>query len=44
MHNKKDTKKSVIFASISSLGKSEYLQPEFFESDYFDYIVIDGAV
>lgn len=36
-----DTKKSVIFASVQTLGKSEYLNADFFANDYFDYIVID---
>ena len=36
-----DTNKSVIFASVSSLGKEEYLCPKYFAPDYFDYIVID---
>lgn len=33
--------KSVIFASVSSLGKQSYLSKEYFSKDYFDYIVID---
>lgn len=37
----KDTDKSVIFASIASLGKSKYLNEDYFAPDYFDYIVID---
>ncbi len=37
----KDTNKSVIFASVATLGRSEYLTDEFFAPDYFDYIVID---
>lgn len=37
----KDTDKAVIFASIASLGKSKYLNVEYFAPDYFDYIVID---
>lgn len=36
-----DTNKSVIFASVASLGKDEYLTEEYFSPDYFDYIVID---
>ncbi len=36
-----DTDKSVIFASVASLGKDEYLNDEFFAPDYFDYIVVD---
>ena len=37
----KTTDKSVIFASVSTLGKAEYLCDDFFAPDYFDYIVID---
>ncbi len=37
----KDTGKSVIFASVATLGRDEYLTNSFFPSDYFDYLVID---
>ncbi len=37
----KDTGKSVIFASVATLGRHEYLSEEFFAPDYFDYLVID---
>ena len=37
----KCTDKSVIFASVATLGKTEYLNETYFSSDYFDYIVID---
>jgi len=37
----KDTDKSVIFASVATLGRNEYLTEDFFTSDYFDYLVID---
>lgn len=37
----KETDKAVIFASVCTLGKEEYLQEKFFSPDYFDYIVID---
>lgn len=37
----KDTDKAVIFASVATLGRPEYLSPAYFPSDYFDYIVID---
>lgn len=37
----KDTDKSVIFASVATLGRAEYLSEEYFQPDYFDYIVID---
>ena len=38
---KKTRDKSVIFASVSSLGKTDYLNESYFARDYFDYIVID---
>lgn len=37
----KDTDKSVIFASVATLGRNEYLTEEYFAPDYFDYLVID---
>lgn len=37
----KDTDKSVIFASVATLGRKEYLTKDFFAPDYFDYLVID---
>lgn len=37
----KDTDKSVIFASVATLGRSEYLTEEYFAPDYFTYVVID---
>lgn len=37
----KETDKSVVFASVATLGKEEYLNEKYFVSDYFDYIVID---
>lgn len=37
----KDTGKSVIFASVATLGRSEYLTEEYFAPDYFTYLVID---
>ena len=39
--NTKCTDKSVIFASVATLGKTEYLNETYFSSDYFDYIIID---
>lgn len=38
---KKDTGKSVIFASVATLGRTEYLTDEYFAPDYFTYVVID---
>lgn len=37
----KSAGKSVIFASVSTLGKPAYLNGRYFPRDYFDYIVID---
>lgn len=37
----KDTDKAVIFASVASLGRKEYLTDRYFAPDYFDYIIID---
>lgn len=37
----KDTGKSVIFASVATLGRKEYLNEKFFSPDQFDYLVID---
>lgn len=37
----KCTNKSMIFASVATLGRSEYLNNKYFASDYFNYIVID---
>ncbi len=39
--DEKCTDKSVIFASVATLGKSEYLNETYFTKDYFDYVVID---
>lgn len=36
-----DIKKAVIFASVASLGKDEYLNEKYFSPEYFDYIVVD---
>lgn len=37
----KDTEKAVIFASVSTLGREEYLEERYFNRDYFDYLIID---
>lgn len=39
--DQKSTDKSVIFASVATLGRQEYLNEKYFSKDYFDYIVID---
>lgn len=33
--------KSLIFASVATLGRAEYLSEKYFSPDYFDYIIID---
>ena len=37
----KSTDKSVIFASVATLGRNEYLSETYFAPDYFQYLVID---
>lgn len=37
----KDTDYDIVFASVQTLGKEEYLNENYFKNDYFDYIVID---
>lgn len=37
----KDIDKAVIFASVATLGRNEYLTEKFFKPNYFNYIVID---
>lgn len=37
----KDRDKSVIFASVATLGRPEYLNEAYFPADYFDYVIID---
>ena len=37
----KDIDRSVIFASVASLGQERYLTSEYFAPDYFEYIVVD---
>ena len=39
--DKKENDKDIIFASVQSLGKAEYLNDKIFEKDYFDYIIVD---
>lgn len=39
--DQKSTDRSVIFASVATLGRQEYLNEKYFSKDYFDYIVID---
>jgi superfamily II DNA or RNA helicase len=31
----------VVFASVATLGRSEYLNEQYFSPDYFQYVVID---
>ena len=37
----KDTDKLMVFASVATLGREEYLTERYFKPDYFDYLVID---
>lgn len=37
----KEKDKDILFATVQTLGKDEYLTPEYFPEDHFDYIVID---
>ena len=37
----KCTDKPIIFASVSTLGNSRYLNDEYFKPDYFQYMVVD---
>ena len=37
----KQTDKSLIFASVETIGQDKYLQESYFPADYFDYIVVD---
>ncbi|WPC40069.1 DEAD/DEAH box helicase family protein [Clostridium sp. JS66] len=39
--NNKDNTSDFIFATVQTLGKSEYLNAKYFAKDAFDYIVID---
>ena len=41
MNSIKDTGKDIVFASVQSLGKENYLNDKYFAKDYFDYIVVD---
>ncbi|MGL4737416.1 MAG: DEAD/DEAH box helicase family protein [Cellulosilyticaceae bacterium] len=39
--NKKEMDKAMTFALVQTLGKDEYLKPEYFKPDEFDYLIID---
>jgi superfamily II DNA or RNA helicase/HKD family nuclease len=39
--NEKCHDKSVVFASVATLGRPEYLDERYFPPDYFNYVVID---
>lgn len=41
MGAEKCTDKPLIFASVASLGKPEYLNEKYFAPDYFNYVIID---
>jgi len=40
-NNQKDTDKDLTFALVQTLGKTSYLNDNYFKRDYFDYIIID---
>lgn len=40
----KDVKGDLVFVSVQTLGKKEYLNDEYFSKEHFDYVVIDAAV
>ncbi|MEZ0537675.1 DEAD/DEAH box helicase family protein [Caldicellulosiruptoraceae bacterium PP1] len=37
----KDTISNIIFASVQTLGKEEYLNEQYFTPEYFEYIIVD---
>jgi superfamily II DNA or RNA helicase/HKD family nuclease len=39
--NRKDTDADIIFSTVQTLGRKEYLSDSYFAKDAFDYIVID---
>lgn len=39
--NEKCTDQPVIFASVATLGRKDYLNEKYFPDDYFDYVVVD---
>jgi superfamily II DNA or RNA helicase/HKD family nuclease len=39
--NQKDSQAQMIFASVTTLGKADWLNPDYFAPDAFDYIIID---
>lgn len=41
MNSIRDTECDILFATVQTLGKKEYLNEEYFEKDAFDYIIID---
>lgn len=41
MNSTRENECDILFATVQTLGKKEYLCEEFFKKDYFDYIIID---
>lgn len=41
MNSTRDTECDILFATVQTLGKKEYLNEEYFKKDAFDYIIID---
>ncbi len=38
---RKDRECDILFATVQTLGRNEYLNDQFFSKEYFDYIIID---
>ena len=38
---RKDRECDILFATVQTLGRNEYLNNQFFSKEYFDYIIID---
>lgn len=41
MGTQKDTTSTLVFASVQTLGRADYLSPQYFSPDAFDYIIVD---
>ncbi|MEA4826892.1 MAG: DEAD/DEAH box helicase family protein [Clostridium sp.] len=41
MNSTRENECDILFATVQTLGKKEYLCEEYFKRDYFDYIIID---
>lgn len=41
MNSTREGNCDILFATVQTLGKKEYLAEEYFKNDYFDYRIID---